>query len=71
MERYRELKKDMERLEEWRQNHIDVRETFLQTTARLTHRRRQIISEMNLIYPTNQVIIMMMIHYFEKCIFLN
>lgn len=54
MERYRELKKDMERLEEWRQNHIDVRETFLQTTARLTHRRRQIISEMNLIYPTNQ-----------------
>ena len=55
MERYRELNKDMERLQEWRQNHIDVRETFIQTTARLAHRRRQLISELNLIYPIHQV----------------
>ncbi|XP_033214847.1 UV radiation resistance-associated gene protein isoform X3 [Belonocnema kinseyi] len=54
MERYRELNKDMERLQEWRQNHIDVRETFIQSTARLAHRRRQLISELNLIYPVHQ-----------------
>lgn len=55
MERYRELNKDMERLQEWRQNHIDVRECFIQATARLAHRRRQLISELNLIYPVHQV----------------
>ena len=55
MERYRELNKDKERLQRWRQNHIDIKDSFIQTTARLTHRRRQLISELNLIYPLDQV----------------
>ncbi|XP_011501800.1 PREDICTED: UV radiation resistance-associated gene protein isoform X2 [Ceratosolen solmsi marchali] len=54
MNRYRELNKDIERLYEWRQNHIDSRETYIQTTARLAHRRRQLITELSFIYPINQ-----------------
>ncbi|XP_071578467.1 UV radiation resistance-associated gene protein [Temnothorax nylanderi] len=54
MERYRELNKDIERLNEWRQNHIDTRETYLQLSSQLAQRRRQLISEMCLIYPIKQ-----------------
>lgn len=55
MERYRELNKDIERLSEWRQNHIDMRETYLQLSSQLAQRRRQLISELCLIYPIRQV----------------
>lgn len=55
MERYRELNKDIERLNEWRQNHIDTRETYLQLSSQLAQRRRQLISELCLIYPIRQV----------------
>ncbi|KAJ8681517.1 hypothetical protein QAD02_017309 [Eretmocerus hayati] len=54
MARYRELHKDIERLNEWRQNHIDLRETYLHKTACLAYRRRQLISELNAIYPINK-----------------
>lgn len=55
MERYRELNKDMERLNEWRQNHMDTRETYLQMSSQLAQRRRQLISELSLIYSIRQV----------------
>ncbi|KZC04061.1 PREDICTED: UV radiation resistance associated protein [Dufourea novaeangliae] len=51
MERYRELNKGMERLHEWRQNQIDTRETYIQLSNQLAHRRKQLISELSLIYP--------------------
>ncbi|EZA57886.1 hypothetical protein DMN91_002469 [Ooceraea biroi] len=54
MERYRELYKDIERLNEWRQNHMDTRETYLQMSGQLAQRRRQLISELSLIYPIRQ-----------------
>ncbi|XP_076175811.1 UV-resistance associated gene isoform X2 [Ptiloglossa arizonensis] len=54
MERYRELNKDIERLYEWRQNQIDTRETYVQLSNQLAHRRRQLISELSLIYPISQ-----------------
>ncbi|XP_070169900.1 UV radiation resistance-associated protein isoform X2 [Polyergus mexicanus] len=53
MERYRELNKDMKRLNEWRQNHMD-RETYLQMSSQLAQRRRQLISELSLIYSIRQ-----------------
>lgn len=58
MDRYRELNKDIERLHEWRQNHIDSKETYLQTTARLSYRRKQLISELSIIYPIKHVSIL-------------
>lgn len=54
MERYRELNKDIERLREWRQSHSETRDVYMQTTSKLAHRRRQLISELGLIYPINQ-----------------
>ncbi|XP_058804895.1 uncharacterized protein LOC131672011 [Phymastichus coffea] len=51
MDRYQELHKEIERLNEWRQNHIDSREAYVQTTAHLAYRRRQLISELSYIYP--------------------
>ncbi|KAG7206337.1 hypothetical protein KM043_003708 [Ampulex compressa] len=54
MERYRELNKDIERLHEWRQNHVDSRETYVQLSSQLAHRRRQLIMELNSIYPISQ-----------------
>ncbi|XP_057318740.1 UV radiation resistance-associated gene protein [Microplitis mediator] len=54
MERYRELNKDIERLRDWRQSHIQMRECFVQTSAQLAYRRRQLISDLNLIYPIRQ-----------------
>ncbi|XP_076749985.1 UV-resistance associated gene isoform X2 [Xylocopa sonorina] len=54
MEKYRELYKDIEKLHEWRQNQIDTRETYVQLSSQLAHRRRQLISELSLIYPISQ-----------------
>ncbi|KAK2586104.1 hypothetical protein KPH14_008384 [Odynerus spinipes] len=54
MERYRELNKDIERLHEWRQSHVDTRETYIQMSNQLAHRRWQLISELSLIYPIKQ-----------------
>lgn len=54
MERYRELNKDIERLHEWRQNQIDTREMYIQLSSQLAHRRKQLISELSLIYPISQ-----------------
>ncbi|XP_078048608.1 UV-resistance associated gene [Augochlora pura] len=54
MEKYRVLNKDIERLHEWRQNQIDTRETYVQLSSQLAYRRRQIISELSLIYPIIQ-----------------
>ncbi|KOC67371.1 UV radiation resistance-associated gene protein [Habropoda laboriosa] len=51
MEKYRELNKDIERLHDWRQNQLDTRETYVQLSSQLAHRRRQLISELSLIYP--------------------
>nr|XP_033334277.1 UV radiation resistance-associated protein [Megalopta genalis] len=54
MEKYRVLNKDIEKLHEWRQNQVDTRETYVQLSSQLAYRRRQIISELNLIYPIIQ-----------------
>ncbi|XP_076225878.1 UV-resistance associated gene isoform X2 [Nomia melanderi] len=54
MEKYRELNRDIERLHEWRQNQIDTRETYVQLSSQLAYRRRQLISELSLIYPITQ-----------------
>ncbi|XP_076387065.1 UV-resistance associated gene isoform X2 [Megachile rotundata] len=54
MERYRELNKDIEKLHEWRQIQMDTRETYVQLSSQLAHRRRQLISELSLIYPISQ-----------------
>lgn len=68
MERYRELNKDIERLNEWRQNHIDTRETYLQLSSQLAQRRRQLISELCLIYPIRQVYLEKNILFIVKCV---
>ncbi|XP_014236822.1 UV radiation resistance-associated gene protein isoform X1 [Trichogramma pretiosum] len=54
MGRYRDLNKEIERLHEWRQSHADTREIYLQTTACLAHRRRQLIAALNYIYPISK-----------------
>ncbi|XP_043260871.1 UV radiation resistance-associated protein [Colletes gigas] len=54
MEMFRELSRDIERLHEWRQNQTDTRETYFQLSNQLAHRRRQLISELSLIYPITQ-----------------
>ncbi|KAJ4442138.1 hypothetical protein ANN_12004 [Periplaneta americana] len=54
MDRYQNLHKDMEHLKEWKKNFVDMREAFLHTNAQLTFRRKQLISELNLIYPIVQ-----------------
>ncbi|OAD54507.1 UV radiation resistance-associated protein [Eufriesea mexicana] len=54
MEKYRQLNKDIEKLREWRQNQIDTREIYVQLSSQLAYRRRQLISELSLIYPISQ-----------------
>jgi len=68
MERYRELNKDIEKLNEWRQNHIDTRETYLQLSNQLAQRRRQLISELCLIYPIRQVYLSIKNNLLWNCI---
>lgn len=63
MEKYRELNRDIERLHEWRQNQIDTRETYVQLSSQLARRRRQLISELSLIYPITQVFIRYLMEY--------
>ncbi|XP_011298562.1 UV radiation resistance-associated gene protein [Fopius arisanus] len=54
MERYRELNKDMERLKEWRQSHIETREVYVQASAQLAYMRRHLMSDLCLIFPIRQ-----------------
>jgi len=55
MNRYQYLHKDMEHLKEWKKNFVDMREALLLTTAQLNFRQKQLISELNLIYPIVQM----------------
>ncbi|XP_067007488.2 UV radiation resistance-associated gene protein isoform X2 [Anabrus simplex] len=55
MNKYQNLHKEMEGLKEWRKNYIDTREAFLHTNAQLIFRRKQLISELNQIYPITQI----------------
>lgn len=59
MEKYRLLNKEIERLNERRQSHVDFREIYLQTINQLAYRRRQLVSELNCIYPIKQVVILL------------
>ncbi|XP_066598188.1 UV radiation resistance-associated gene protein isoform X2 [Prorops nasuta] len=54
MEKYRVLSRDIERLQDWRQGHLDKREAFLQTTCKLAFRRCELISELRSIYPIKE-----------------
>jgi hypothetical protein len=55
MERYQNLHKDVEYLKEWKRSFVDMREALLLTSAQLSFRQKQLISELNLIYPIMQV----------------
>ncbi|XP_023711583.1 UV radiation resistance-associated gene protein isoform X2 [Cryptotermes secundus] len=55
MDRYQNLHKDMEHVKEWKRNFVDMREAFLLTGAQLSSRQKQLISELNLIYPIVQM----------------
>lgn len=55
MNRYQHLHKDMEHLKEWKKNFADMREALLLTIAQLNFRQKQLISELNLIYPIVQM----------------
>lgn len=54
MNRYHDLHKEMEQLKEWKKNLVDMRETYVHIGAQLSFRRKQLISELNHIYPIVQ-----------------
>jgi hypothetical protein len=59
MDRYRNLHKDIEHLKEWKRNFVDMREAMLLTSAQLSSRQKQLISELSLIYPIVQVSVLL------------
>jgi hypothetical protein len=59
MDRYQNLHKDIEHLKEWKRNFVDMREALLLTSAQLSSRQKQLISELGLIYPIVQVSVLL------------
>lgn len=55
MERYRALNRDVEKLKECRRIAAETKDALSQINAQLMFRRRQLISELNLIYPIIQM----------------
>lgn len=55
MEQYRSLQKDVEHLKELKRSVADSRENLNTLAEQLQFRRRQLISELNYIYPIEQV----------------
>lgn len=55
MERYRSLQKDVEHLKETKRSMVEARENLNTLSEQLQFRRRQLISELNYIYPIEQV----------------
>lgn len=53
--KYKNLYRDIEHLKDWRKSYIDTRESFVHTYAQLVFRRKQLMSELSLIYPVLQV----------------
>ncbi|XP_063239454.1 UV radiation resistance-associated protein-like isoform X2 [Bacillus rossius redtenbacheri] len=54
-DRYQALGREVDQLREWRRSLAEQREGFAQASAQLTFRRRQLMSELTLIYPIAQV----------------
>ncbi|XP_039281299.1 UV radiation resistance-associated protein [Nilaparvata lugens] len=55
MERYRSLNRDVEKLKECRRIAAETKDALSQINSQLMFRRRQLISELNLIYPILQM----------------
>lgn len=55
MSLYRQLSRDMEKLREWRRSHSDIRELYVHTSAQLLLRRKQLLSQLLLIYSIKKV----------------
>ncbi|KAK4873183.1 hypothetical protein RN001_015212 [Aquatica leii] len=55
MENYRILSRDSDKLKEWCSKQIQLKEIFLQTYAQLHHRRQQLMSQLLIMYPIEQV----------------
>lgn len=51
LENYRKLSKEIERLKEWKQEQIHHHETLINLSSQLHHRRRQLVSQLLMIYP--------------------
>lgn len=51
MENYRKLSRDSDKLKEWRKEQVQLKEILHQINAQLHHRRRQLVSQLLLIYP--------------------
>lgn len=55
MEQYRFLHKEFDRLRELKRLTLDTKDILDTTDLKLHNRRRQLIAELNYIYPINQV----------------